>query len=143
MSTELLEYVRRHTERGECKCGRCFDAGGKPDPRGHTADLIFFKATIVPPSIAGEPSAETFKILTAAHRSEFAACDPLDGNQHGHIELGAWLGDQGVALQYMALGHLLGVFDLLTPFTMLPGIGEDQAMEMATKGYVNIIKVAA
>ena len=39
----LIDYVLKHTERGECNCGQCLDRGDKPDPVGHTVDLGFFK----------------------------------------------------------------------------------------------------
>lgn len=128
-------YVADHTERGECKCGRCADVGQKPDPSGpHTVDMIFFKA-----AKKGESTAEEFERLTREHRGEFADCDPFDGEEHGFIELGAWIGDQGMALLYMALGSLLGIFDLLTPRTMLPaGIDDVVIMDMAGAGWVTV-----
>jgi hypothetical protein len=106
----LQEYVITHTQRGECQCGRCIDVGTTPDPVGHTVDLEFFKV-----SQANTPSAEEFRQLTEAHHGSYAQPNVFDGQEHGYIELGAWIGDQGMALQYMGLGTLLGVFELLTP----------------------------
>lgn len=133
----LIDFVIAHTTRGECQCGKCFDRGDKPDPIGHTADLIFFKVALVPDI----PTPEVFRAKTAEHRGEFADCDPLDGNEHGYMELGGWIGDQGLAMQYMALGSLIGVFRLITPRTQLPDglIGDDQVMQMAGLGMVSII----
>lgn len=135
-ATETIgRYVTEHVERGECKCGKCIDVGSKPDPAAaHTADLIFFKA-----AIKGQPSREEFEQLTRQHAGEFGPCNPLDGEEHGYIELGGWIGDQGIALEYMALGYLLGVFDLLTPRTVLgEQVDEKLAMEMAGAGYVTV-----
>ena len=133
----LGKYVMEHIERGECKCGRCIDRGTKPDPLAHTADMIFFLA-----AKRGEPTVEEFERLTREHRGEFTDCDPLDGEEHGYLELGGWIGDQGMALQYMALGSLLGIFDLLTPRSVLgkslTGIDEKFALEMAGLGYVTV-----
>ena len=53
--------------------------------------------------------------LTQKHRGEFGDCDPMDGGEHNYMELGGWIGDQGIAMQYMGLGVLLGVFNLLSP----------------------------
>jgi hypothetical protein len=131
----LRQYVAEHTERGECKCGRCFDVGTKPDPSGpHTADLIFFRVVL-----RGSPTREEFEHLTKQNLvGEFTECNPLDGEEHSYLELGAWIGDQGAALQYMALGHLLGAFQLLTPRNMMPGVEDELAMAMAGRGMVAV-----
>lgn len=131
----LADYVTGHTVRGECQCGRCADRGTAPEPVGHTVDMVFFK---VAPTHA--PDAATFRQLTAAHRGEWADENPLDGAEHNYLALGAWIGDQGLALQYMALGTALGVFTLLTPVTMLPAamLTETLVRQMAGAGYVAV-----
>lgn len=115
-------YVMDHTARGECRCGRCIDRGDAPDPTGHSVDLIFF-----PVSARNEPDAETFRRLTREHKGEFVDMDPFDGQGHGYIELGAWIGDQGLAMQYMGLGALLDVFELIAPPARLP---QEQRMNL-------------
>lgn len=122
----LTDYVLAHTDRGECRCGKCI-----PDPEGHTADVYFF-----PVAIRNAPSLDEFKALTAAHRGEFTECDPFDGKEHSYIELGGWIGDQGLAMQYMGLGALLGAFTLLTP-KLLP-IPKELQDQMAGAGMVSI-----
>lgn len=130
----LHEYIISHTERGECKCGQCIDVGDKPDQQGHTADLIFFKV-----AAKGLLDSDEFARLSREHRGEFGACDPFDGKEHGYMELGGWLGDQGIALRYMALGKLLGMFDLLTPRTVLGNTVPDElALQMAGAGLVTV-----
>ena len=131
---DLVEYVRSHTDRGECNCGSCFDRGTNPDPTGHVADVVFFKVAAV-----GTPDAETFRRLTAEQPGEFGAVDPFDGREHNYLELGAWIGDQGLAMQYMALGALLGQFQLMTPYTIL-GLqpGDTLAMQLAGAGYLAV-----
>lgn len=131
MSITIADYVLSHTERGECRCGKCVDRGDAPDPPGHTADVFFF-----PVASSGDPSADTFRALTASHGGEFASVDPFDGKEHSYIELGGWIGDQGLALRYMGLGALLGVFQLLTP-KMLP-ISAELQQQMAGMGMVSI-----
>jgi hypothetical protein len=132
----LAQYVIKHTERGECKCGWCSDVGSKPDPCGaHTADLIFFKA-----AIRDNPRREEFESLTRKHVGTFAELDPFDGKEHSYIELGGWLGDQGLALRYMALGYLLGIFQLLTPRSVLPGLNADLVMKLAMSGGVAVVR---
>lgn len=130
----LAKFISEHTTRGECQCGKCFDRGNNPDPSGHTADLVFFKV-----ALQGSPSPEEFVLLSDSHAGEFRECQPLDGQEHSYLELGGWLGDQGIALQYMALGHLLGVFYLLTPKSILGDlIDPDTTMQLAESGMVTI-----
>lgn len=129
----LIEYVRAATVRGECKCGRCLDRGEKPDPTEHTADMIFFKVAAAP-----GVNADQLRAVTIAHRAEFCECDPFDGKAHNYIELGGWIGDQGVALLFMGLGHLLGLFELLTPRTVLPDLPEEAVMTLASQGLLLI-----
>jgi hypothetical protein len=129
----LVKYVTENTIRGECQCGKCIDKGDKPDPIGHTADMIFFKV-----ALQDAPDKEEFVKLTEEHIGVFCKVDPFDGNEHNYIELGGWIGDQGLAIQYMGLGTLLGVFELRTP-TIL-GLKSDDpiAMQMVGVGYLTI-----
>lgn len=138
----IQEYVMEHTERGECKCGRCIDVGNKADPNGHTADMIFFKVALRPDKDGHDANAEEFMRLAKAHVGDFCAVNLEDEHEHSYLELGGWIGDQGIALQFMALGSLLGVFDLLTPRTMLPGIDLQVVMTIAGAGLVTIKRKA-
>jgi hypothetical protein len=138
----LSEYISAHTERGDCKCGQCIDTTGAPDPAGHTVDMVFFKVAKV-----GEPTIEEFRRLTeeSAH-GEFCDVNPFDGQEHNFMELGAWLGDQGLAMLYMGLGTSLGAFTLLSPAML--GLDGPMAVQMAQAGLLSIqvkipIEVAA
>jgi hypothetical protein len=125
---ELTQYILNHTIRGECKCGRC-DPFGDSDPSGHTVDMVFFKVAPV-----NNPTVGEFRSLT--NTGAFAEANPFDGAEHSYIELGAWIGDQGLALQYMGLGVALGAFTLLSPAML--GIDGPLAIEMAGKGLLSI-----
>lgn len=137
----LPEYVLQHTQRGECRCGKCIDAheGPEPKPTDHTVDMLFFRVSVSPDS---DTNAFDFAILTANHHGEFADLNPFDGKEHCYLELGAWIGDQGIAMQYMALGVRLGVFRLLSPVTML-GLQPDDPITrtMIGAGYLSIERV--
>ena len=137
MGKELGEFVLQHAERGACTCGRCKDAPEHPEehqPDGHTADMIFFKV-----KARGEPDAGEFKKLISQHAGSFNNIDPLDGTEHNYLELGGWLGDQGLALMFMGLGTLLGLWQLLTPVTMLKlESNEPLARQMANAGMLSI-----
>lgn len=127
----LQEYVLNHTERGECKCGQCIDVGSTPDPT-HSVDMIFMVV-----AATNNPSIDEFKTVTAGQRGMYGNINPLDGKEHSYIELGAWIGDQGLALQYMALGVSLGVFNLLSGKTILK-LNQPEALALAQRGLLAI-----
>lgn len=96
--------------------------------------MIFFGLNASPTA-----SAETLLDMIKNHTGCFNEVDLLDGNEHGFIELGGWLGDQGLALTFMGLGTSLGLWDLLTPKTMLgESVDNVTALEMAGSGLITI-----
>lgn len=140
----ITEYVVQHTERTACRCGKCIDAPPEPEKTVdigsilvHTVNMYFFDV-----SAKNEPTAEEFKNLTNAHQSDFVDVNPLDGKEHNYMEIGAWIGDQGVAMQYMALGELLGLWKIMTPAAILDINNPEQKMladQMAGMGMVSIL----
>lgn len=129
--SNLIDFAVKHTERGACQCGQCFDAPPDPEkhqPTGHTADLMFFKV-----SPKGDPSAGVFYTLV---QEEFPHW--LDGKEHSYLQIGGDVGDQGIALMIMGLGSLLGVWKLLTPNSVMPFLDEATKMQMAGSGYITI-----
>jgi hypothetical protein len=132
----LVDYVMAHSERGACLCGKCADAVFDPadrQPVGHTADVVFFQVS------AKDADANTLKELVKAHHGDYCQVDLFDGQEHGYMELGAWIGDQGLAMQLMGLGAILGLWNLLTPKSMLGKfVNDDLAMKMAGMGMVTI-----
>lgn len=128
----LADYVRRHARRGACTCGLCIDAPSNPEdkqPQGHTVDLIFFKVAQMPE----EGNAEDFRALV---EQEFPHW--LDGKEHSYLEAGADIGDQGLAMMAMGLGSLLGVWELLTPESIMPFLDRDAKLTMAQSGMISI-----
>ena len=105
---DLVEFVLQHTERGGCRCGRCLDRGNKRAPRGHTVSTGFFTVSSVK-----DPDKDEFIRLVQEHPGSFAHVNMFDGGLHDFTEVGGWIGDQGVGMQCMALGHLLGVWRLV------------------------------
>ena len=96
--------------------------------------MIFFQV-----ATANHPTLAEFIELSRSHQSEFEDVDPFDGKEHSYIELGGWLGDQGIALQYMALGHMLEAFTVDTPRSMLGSdLSEDIVRDMAGMGLVTV-----
>lgn len=133
---KLREYVNKNTERGACKCGKCFDGQPNPEndqPKGHTADLVFFQVAALP-----EASKDEFLALVKESKAgEFCDVNLLDGKEHGYFELGGWIGDQGTALMLMGLGAVLGAWKLMTP-KMLPGLPDALVNQMAGSGMITI-----
>jgi hypothetical protein len=97
--------------------------------------MIFFEVSPTEPA-----DVDAFRRLTSeALFGAYATVDPFDGKEHSYLELGTWIGDQGLAMQYMALGVMLGVFTLLTPVTVfrLP-TDHPVVMEMAHGGFIAV-----
>lgn len=111
--SNLAEYVFTHTNRNACRCGQCVVSGEDRPMSEHTVDMCFFDVCA-----KDNPDAEELKHLIAAHQGVFQDVNVFDGEEHNYIELGGWLGDQGLALQFMGLGAILGLWQLLTPITV-------------------------
>jgi hypothetical protein len=135
---ELIEYVMKYAVRGACQCGKCIDAPENPEqhqPGGHTADLIFFKVSVKD----GASSEELAKLVRANVKGSFGDVDLFDGEEHNYMELGGWIGDQGLAMMLMGLGTTLGMWTLMTPRTMLPaGTPDDLVQMMAGQGMIAV-----
>lgn len=118
--SELIKYIVEHAVRGACMCGECVDTQPNPEecqPRGHTVDMQFFKV-----SLRNNPSKDDLLALIKSHKGEFNEVDLLDGNEHNYIEIGGWIGDQGLALTLMGMGELLGIWELLTPNSLMASL---------------------
>jgi hypothetical protein len=107
------------------------DKGNKPDTEGHCVDMVFFKV-----AFTNSPEKDHLIALTRSHRGDWGDVDPLDGKEHNYMELGAWIGDQGLAMMYMALGVNLGIFRLLSPAML--GLDGPHAMQMAQMGLLSV-----
>ena len=125
----VAQYVTDHTERGSCRCGLCFDAPPEATvPEGHTVSVEFFDVS--------QKGADKDEYL-ALVRKEFPHW--MDGKEHSYMETGGDIGDQGLAMQAMALGQLLGIWKLLTPSTLFGSVvSAEKKLEMAGAGYISI-----
>jgi len=91
---KLLEYVLENIT----------DGMGEPTSE-LVADMIFFK-------VMAKPTANK-AIFEKLAREEFLGW--FDGEKHSYLQNSRDVGDRGYALMIMALGHLLFVWDLMTP----------------------------
>ena len=121
----LIEYIDNHTVQGECQCGKCLDFSKGIKPEGHTIDITFFKVGLV-----NNPNPEEFKNLCIENNVM-----PTE-KEMSYIELGPRMYDQGRALRMMALGHLLGIWKVLSPEQTMPFLPKDMKMQMAGQGMV-------
>ena len=127
---QLVDYVLAHAEAGACTCGRCMDAPENPSekqPEGHTVNLTFFKVA------AKGGNKEEFLSLVKTEHPEW-----LDGKEHSYLQIGFDMGDQGLALMTIGLGHLFGVWQALSPDTMMPSLPSDLKQQMAGAGMVSL-----
>ena len=128
---KLADYVATFATRGACTCGKCIDAPPNPEqhqPDGHTIDVHFFKVTVEEGA-----KAEDFKNFVQQDFPHW-----LDGEEHNYLECGADIGNQGLALMAFGLGHLLGVWELLSPDILMPFLPEDIRKQMAGMGMITI-----
>lgn len=128
---ELREYVRKYVDQGPCKCGKCIDAPKNPEDKqpkaDHTIDLTFFKV-----AKTGGTKKEFLELV----KKEYPHW--TDGEEHNYLQIGGEMGDQGLALATIGLGHLYGVWKALTPDTIMPFLSTELKMEMAGKGMVSL-----
>jgi len=58
------------------------------------------------------PREAEFLRLIRLHREKSPGCNPLDGREHSIGEIGRWLGIKALAVRFVGLGVILGVFEL-------------------------------
>ena len=120
---ELQQYITAFTEI----------ASGAP--AASCADLCFFKVVL-----RGAPSAPMLERLIRDHGPGEHAANIFDHNEHSYLELGAWLGSQELALRLMGMGALLGLWQLLTPKTVLGDMATPELTEqLAGSGMLTIV----
>lgn len=98
------------------------------------ADVAFFSV-----GANAEVNAEQLREMLDQHVLP-VGLNLFDGQEHGYIEIGAIIGDQGMALRLMGLGSVLGLWQLLTPKSVL-GMDNrsDQGQQMAGMGMLTIV----
>lgn len=122
----LIDYIIAHTQRGECQCGNCVDKGPARPAPDHSVNVHFFWV-----SRRGDPTKGALRTLL---ETEYPDLERLKAGP-SYIELGGVLGDQGLALQLIGLGGLVGLWSVITPETTLRLSGAE-ADELAGAGFV-------
>lgn len=133
--SDLANYVVGKTNRNACTCGKCLVSGEDKQMAAHTVDMFFFDVCA-----KGEPDADDFLKLIAEHNGEFCELNPFDGREHSYLEVGGWIGDQGLAMQFMGLGWILGLWKVMHPVNLLGLERNDPlAQQMAGMGMVSLL----
>lgn len=106
-----------------------------PSHEDDAVNMHFFKVSLTEMCTL---TAEELKAMIVAAEVGYYGDIPLKRLLSGpsYIEIGAWIGDQGLAMHFMALGNILGLWDIIIPETL--GITGKQADEMAGMGFVMI-----
>ncbi len=124
----LTDYVLKYAVQGACTCGKCIPTNPEDiQLKGHTVNLTLFSVA----KSGGDK--EEFLSLVKEEYPEW-----LNGKEHNYITIGADIGDQGIALMIIGLGHLLGAWKALSPDTMMPFLEESLKQQMAGKGMVSL-----
>lgn len=77
--------------------------------------------------------------LIKKSKGVFSQVDLLDKNEHNYLEIGGWIGDQGLALKLMGLGACLNLWYLLTPRSVLGSMCDEAlANRLAGAGLITI-----
>lgn len=140
---DLAKYVIEHCVRGDCMCGECTDVSAKKfQPDGYTADVQFFKVALKNSGLTDadkEIMRNDFIQLIKNHKGIYRDIDIFDGNEYNFIDIGAWIGNQGIALTLMGMGELLGMWKVATPNRVAPDFSEETRSMLAEAGYISII----
>ena len=123
---ELVDFVTRYTKmvspEDEAPTDRC-------------ADVVFFKVLL-----QWQPDPEILRRLILENpNGAFCEMNLLEGSEYSYIQVGGWIGDQGLALRLIGMGKLLGLWDLMTPKMILGPESNDLIQQMAGLGYISII----
>jgi hypothetical protein len=138
---DLTKYITDHCIRGTCTCGKCTDAyTEKFQPDEHTVDLQFFKVALKNriTDVDKEIIKNDIIQLIKNHKGIYSDIDIFDGNEHNFVEIGRWIGNQGIALELMGMGELLGLWEVATPNRLAPDFSEETRNMLAGAGYISI-----
>lgn len=117
----LVEFVQE-----VCRCTH--------EPSDEAVDVFFIRVQVVQLASDRDRFLQLLRAALADH-GEFCDLTPERLSQGpSYIELGGWLGDQTVALMFIALGARLDLWDVITPATF--GVQGEAAKELAGNGMV-------
>jgi hypothetical protein len=81
-----------------------------------------------------QPGRDRFLELIQLHVEQRPDCDPLDGGEHCLAEATRWIGIRELALRFIGLGVLLGVFELIRPWEVRAGESREEMIRRLDRG---------
>lgn len=118
---ELVDFIKFHTVKTPPYIPGC-------------ADVHFFGVRLV----SRPCPIKLTQLIEKNNKGDFATVNLFDENEHGYIELGAWIGSQEIALRLMGMGKLLGLWSLMTPGSEMPFLSPEMQDEAAGQGLITI-----
>lgn len=140
---DLIEYIVEHCVRGTCTCEKCMDVSDeKIEQDVHTADIQFFKVTLknshCMSHIEKNAVKDNFIRFINNHKGVHKDIDIFDGKEHDFIEIGAWIGDNDMALMLMGMGELLDMWKVITPDRVASEFSEETRRMLTDAGCILI-----
>ena len=80
-------------------------------------------------STVNGPRCDDFLRFVRSYVEKKSVCDPLDGQVHGLEEVTRWIGIRELALRFIGLGVILGVFQLVEPWIRCDEEGHEQMLD--------------
>src|SRR5262249_16156369 len=75
------------------------------------------------------PRRDEFLKFVRMHHEKHASCDPLDGQVRGIEDVTPWIGIRELALRFIGLGIILGVFELVHPWVRREDENHDEMLK--------------
>ena len=85
-------------------------------------------------SMVHGPQRAEFLRSVRAHAEKHACCDPLDGRGHTLKEVTRWIGIRDLALRFIGLGVMLGVFESVQPWVRREQESHEDMMNRLERG---------
>jgi len=124
---ELAQYVRDNTSTVPAGTGN------------NAVNVVFFDV-----EVSEKANRDTLRDLVNKHQGVHNDVAMFDSNEHSYIELGGWVGDQGIALALIGMGAHFELWKLLSPYSVLgDAVTPEQALQMAGMGLMSMQAINA
>lgn len=81
-----------------------------------------------------QPQRDRFLELIQLYVEQRPDCDLLDGDEHNLAEMTRWIGIRELALRFVGLGVILGVFELVCPWEVRAGEDREEMIGRLPRG---------
>ena len=91
--------------------------------------------TLIKIAVRNSPSKDDFEKMVIEQYPHW-----LNNEEYSYLQIGGELGDQHLALLVIGLGHLLGLWQALSPDIVTPDLSQEIKYQMAGMGLVTLKK---